>query len=423
MNNSYKYLIISLLVLILSVASIILFDVKNESSNVNILSTQKDDAEYTAEMIRASGKCAQCHLNETPAVLNNFSHSKHSKVGVNCYDCHRVVKGQKSVEHSGFLISEKVTSLSCAQCHSTQYDQFLKSRHAAPAWAAVMGRDAFTKEQIEYSEKFHPGATDRARNALALAEGQATIDKGCAVCHKIGRPNHDGSVGECTGCHSAHRTSVALARAPETCGSCHLGPDHSQLEIYKESKHGVMFATFKDTMNLNAPPRQLTTKDMPIPTCATCHMSGLEGQKFTHDVTERLSYWLFAPISKKRPHYEKAQAEMKATCMKCHASSQIDQFYKESEAVVDDTNEKIAKIKIIFDELKKDNLLTPEPFDEPIEFLYFDIWHYFGRTAKHGAFMGGGDYVQWHGSYEIIHKTKEFKEMADEIRKNAKEKK
>ncbi len=34
--------------------------------------------------------------------------------------------------------------------------------------------------------------------------------------------------------------------------------------------------------------------------------------------------------------------------------------------------------------------------------MYFDLWHYFGRTAKHGAYMGGADYVQWHGNYELI---------------------
>ena len=68
-----------------------------------------------------------------------------------------------------------------------------------------------------------------------------------------------------------------------------MGPDHSQIEIYHESKHGVLFNAQKAHMNLAARPKQLTTKDMPVPTCATCHMSGLEGQKVTHDVTERLS--------------------------------------------------------------------------------------------------------------------------------------
>ena len=66
--------------------------------------------------------------------------------------------------------------------------------------------------------------------------------------------------------------------------------------------------------------------------------------------------------------------------------------------------------------LRRDKLLTPAPFDEPIEFLYFDYWHYFGRTAKHGAFMGGADFVQWHGNYELLSKFVELRKMAGEIR-------
>ena len=34
-----------------------------------------------------------------------------------------------------------------------------------------------------------------------------------------------------------------------------MGPDHSQLEIFNESKHGVLFAAQKDQMRLDAPPQ------------------------------------------------------------------------------------------------------------------------------------------------------------------------
>ncbi len=160
-----------------------------------------------------------------------------------------------------------------------------------------------------------------------------------------------------------------------------MGPDHSQLEIYNESKHGILFRAQKLNMNLNADPKKLTTKDMPVPTCATCHMSGLEGQKFTHDVTERLSYWLFAAKSEKRPTYEQGQIEMKETCLKCHTKPHVENFYANAEAAVEATNEKVIEAKKIIEDLRRENLLTPEPFDEPIEFIYFDYWHYYGRTA------------------------------------------
>ena len=47
-----------------------------------------------------------------------------------------------------------------------------------------------------------------------------------------------------------------------------MGPDHSQIEIYEESKHGVLFAAQRDEMNLSADPMELSVEDMPVPTCA-----------------------------------------------------------------------------------------------------------------------------------------------------------
>ena len=90
-------------------------------------------------------------------------------------------------------------------------------------------------------------------------------------------------------------------------------PDHSQIEIYNESKHGTLFNAQRNVLDLDVDPKRLTTADMPIPTCATCHMSGLDGLKVTHDTTERLSYWLFAEVSEPRPGDLAGQTEMKET--------------------------------------------------------------------------------------------------------------
>lgn len=377
---------------------------------------QVELAQPTAAMVAATGKCATCHLRETGAVVHEYRRSEHARRGVNCLDCHRPLPEQEAQEHRGFTISAGVTAASCAQCHRTEYQQYLRSRHAAPAFAAVLGAEPFTEEQIEQAERFHPGAVRRPPNALARQEGEAAIAKGCVACHSIGRPNADGSIGTCTACHARHQASVALAREPETCGQCHMGPDHSQLEIFNESKHGALFNAQHDDLNLDAEPKELTVADMWVPSCATCHMSGLEGQGVTHDVTERLSYWLFAEISEKRPTYAQGQAQMKEICLKCHTTGHVDRFYEEAEAVLVDTNRKVAEGMRIVADLRAEGLLTPAPFDEPIEFVAFDFWHYYGRTAKHGAFMGGADFVQWHGNYELEALRVELEEMAREIR-------
>ena len=107
---------------------------------------------------------------------------------------------------------------------------------------------------------------------------------------------------------------------------------------------------------------------------------------------------------------------MKEVCLKCHTSPQVNTFYREAEEVVVATNEKVEQVNRIMASLREEGLLSPEPFDEVIEFIEFDYWHYYGRTAKHGAFMGGADFVQWHGNYELLSKRIEIEELAKALR-------
>ena len=384
---------------------------------VNARRPGRETERASAALVRATGKCAECHRKEQHSIVHEYEMSKHAREGVNCLDCHQPAAGQPKQQHNGFTISTHVTAASCKGCHAEVYDQFLRSRHAAPAWAAVAGPKDFTEEQVAFSEKYHPGACKRPPNSLAVLEGGAATKSGCASCHSVGRPNPDGTIGTCTACHTRHTSSVEIARLPSTCGQCHLGPDHSQLEIYTESKHGVMFAAQRPLLRLDTPPKELTAKDQFVPTCTTCHMSGLNGLKVTHDTSERLSYTLFAEVTTKRPDFAKAQEAMKNVCKQCHTEPIVERVYREAEAVVGVTNTKVSDVKKLVDALRKEGVLKGGPFTHPIDFAYFDLWHYYGRTAKHGAFMGGADYVQWHGNYPILKHTVEIRKMADELRR------
>lgn len=364
------------------------------------------------ELIRASGRCAECHRRETPAVVAEYERSGHARGGVTCLDCHTPAKGQAGIEHRGFTIAGGLSSANCRACHARQYEEYVRSRHAAPAWAAVRGAQDFPDSAIAFAEQYHPGAVRRPPNPIAVLEGASARASGCLACHDVGRPNPDGSIGTCTDCHARHLASVALARQPETCGQCHMGPDHSQIEIYDESKHGVLYRLQWPTMRLDAAPQRLTTTDMPVPTCATCHLSGLNGGATTHDVGQRLSWWLFADVSEHRPDWQRSRNAMAAVCLNCHTRPTVDSVYAQADAVVASTNDKVREAEALVAGLRQRHLITPQPFDEPIEFAVFDLWHYYGRTAKHGAFMGGPDFVQWHGNYQLLLKTAELRDMA-----------
>jgi hypothetical protein len=384
---------------------------------INYQRPRVETEQPTAALVRASGKCAECHSQQQYSIVHEYELSMHARKGVNCLDCHQPAANQQKQEHHGFVIATKLTAGNCRSCHEGIYQEFLRSRHAAPAWAAVYGEQGLTAAQVDFSERYQPGGTRRPPHPFVKIEGASAMTSGCVQCHSVGRPNDDGTIGNCTSCHTRHTTSVAIAREPTTCAQCHMGPDHSQIEIYDESKHGIMFSAQRRLLNLDAPPASLTTRDMFVPTCATCHMSGLNGQKVTHDPSERLSYYLADAITKPRPNYAAAQANMKQICNQCHTKPLIDRVYQQAEDVVKTTNARVQDGLDIMNGLRKDGVIASQPFSQPIDFLYFDLWHYDGRTSKHGAFMGGADFVQWHGNYPMIQKLTELRAQAGELRR------
>jgi hydroxylamine dehydrogenase len=378
---------------------------------------QVESEQPSAALVRATGKCAECHARTQYSVVHEYEMSRHAAKGINCLDCHQPAANQEKKDHHGFTISAKLTAGNCRSCHESIYQQFLHSRHAATAWAAIYGEKGLTPEQVNFSETYQPGGTRRPPHPFVQLEGGPAMASGCEQCHSVGKPNSDGTIGNCTSCHTRHTSSVRIARLPSTCAQCHMGPDHSQIEIYEESKHGLMFQAQERLLNLDAPPGTLTTRDMFIPTCATCHMSGINGVGVTHDPSERLSYYLANAVSERRPNYAAAQAKMKLICSQCHTPSIPDRVYTQAEQVVQSTNTKVLAAQDIVTAVRKDGVVSGPPFSQPIDFVYFDLWHYDGRTSKHAAFMGGADFVQWHGNYPILQKTVELKAMAAELRK------
>src|SRR6478672_8808899 len=245
------------------IAVVIAFALIVSAFLVNRARPRSETDQPSASLVRASGKCAECHSQQQYSVVHEYEMSLHAQKGINCLECHQPATGQDKKEHHGFVVSTKLTAGNC------------RSRHAAPSWAAVYGQAGLTPEQVDFSERFQPGGTRRPAHPLTTLEGPSATTSGCAQCHSVGKPNDDGTIGTCTACHTRHTSSVAIARLPTTCGQCHMGPDHSQLEIYDESKHGIMFHAQEKLLNLEAAPKSLTTRDMFVPTCATCHMSGI----------------------------------------------------------------------------------------------------------------------------------------------------
>jgi len=198
-------------------------------------------------------KCVDCHAQNHAVVdiTEQWKASKHAKNGVGCLACHGAAEGDADKwKHEGYTMTHVPTPKDCAVCHEREVKEFDSSHHSKAA------------EFI--------GSLD---NILGeIAEGGPAANMGCKQCHGstvkidangvpvagtwpntgIGRINPDGSKGSCTACHTRHLFSRAQGREPQTCGRCHMGPDHPQIEIYQESKHGIMFTAFRERMALDS---------------------------------------------------------------------------------------------------------------------------------------------------------------------------
>lgn len=369
-------------------------------------------------LAQSNNECVECHARTTPGIVQQYGHSSMAAAEVECQDCHEVdVDYPGATEHEGTYVLSSPTTAMCEECHAQEVAQYNQSRHALPAYVAYAGSQDLSAEHLAMYEAIPEGdySPDKSRNAIAELEGEDLRKFTCEGCHNIGKPAADGSIGECQQCHLRHEFSLEQARKPETCNACHIGPDHPQYEIYVESPHGIAYHTQGDEhWNWDAEPGTLETADFQAPTCAICHISGFGTQATTHDVGDRLTWYLFAPISTRRPAWQDNKTRMQGVCLECHNQNFLDEFYISADKATERVNEWVVESNEIVAPLKENGLLTSEPFDEPIDFVYFNLWHHWGRTAKFGVWMQGPDYSQWHGAYEVLHELAELRELTDE---------
>ena len=395
-----------------------------------VVTTMEDDA------------CASCHKDKHPGLYQQWKQSKHAQNNVGCIDCHEAaVTDVDAFAHNGHNIAVIVSPKDCANCHNKIVDEFKRSYHTRAG-------------QILPAEQ---------NNVFgAIVGGPASVVVGCAQCHGsrveldennrpsvgwpntgIGRVNPDGSNGACTACHPRHNFSRAVARTPEACGKCHLGPDHPQIEIYTESKHGNIYYSGVHDLNMESDDWVAGIDYSATPTCATCHIGAAPGISSSHDMDERLSVNLRAKVSYKinlirladgkqydlpvniappkmgetyTPPAGKGEPgkvveiltsdnrrdNMKQVCKACHSSDHTNQHYENLDDFVDLYNNKFAiPTSSMMAALKEKGFLNSVPNDQWIEWLWWEIWHHEGRRARSGAAMMAPDYAWWHGIYDV----------------------
>lgn len=400
--------------------------------------------ELYLELSKEAIACIECHKKESPGITADWGASAHARIGITCITCHRCEEGCPALSRAHYKqyqrpdskygtsayrvpVAALVSPMLCARCHFNEVKEYSRSKHA---------------NSLELIWKIDPWL----RSGMA---GETERITGCSVCHGsilkvkdgkitsegwpnvgVGRINVDGSRGSCTSCHTRHKFFRAEARKPEACGQCHLGPDHPQVEIYNESIHGAIYRSEGYQWNWDASVEDwVPGQAYRSPTCAVCHMCNVGTTAMTHDVTERLSWELQAPLTVRPSDFKPFPAKtdwkvernkMKTVCLQCHGKLWVDNHYIQLDRVIGEYNNVYFKpAQEMMNRLYKNALLNRSlPFDEQLEVEFYELWHHEGRRARMGAAMMAPDYTWWHGFYECTKRYNIIMKMAHDLLDN-----
>ncbi len=391
--------------------------------------------------------CVECHTEVTPGIVRDWEVSAHAAEDVGCEMCH----GEDHQSADDTELVTTVTARSCKLCHRERYNEFETSKHAL-AWDAMKAMPTTHWKPME------------------LIDGM----KGCGGCHKIGLKSNEeiarlkeaGSgygFASCDSCHTRHTFSVAEAREPEACATCHMGFDHPQWEMYSTSKHGVRH-TLKRAGVL--PESALA------PTCQTCHMPG--GNHDVHTAwgflavrtdglapypgedetwwadrvtilqalgvldpdgrpTARLKVVAEAQVARLTAEEFDVQRErMVAVCSECHSSKFALGELAKGDGMIREADRLLAEAIRIVSGLYADGLLEkPASYayafpdllafhdsPTPIENRLFLMHLKHRMRAFQGVFHNNPDYALWYGWNEMQLDLTEIRAMAKELRRD-----
>ncbi len=384
-------------------------------------------------------KCEECHAKVSPGVVKDFNRGKMSKY-LTCKSCH-------GSAHTSASDAEKVqlpTISTCKKCHETQVKQYMSGKHAL----GLLPITAF------------PGFAHKQPKAFIAGQ------KGCNGCHNLGIT--DEHVREkttfrkyykygmdCQNCHTRHAFSKQEALQPEACNSCHTGFDHAQWEFWFHSKHGAAYVTDR--------------KAHRGPTCQDCHMAGGDHRVMTSwgflalrlpeedkewlgyrvtilkalgvldasgKPTKRLELVKAAKLARlDKKSFEEERAKMLAICEKCHSATFSKENLKNADLMIKAADKLFAEAIEVVAGLYRDGIIKKEtnqatwPYPDLLNFyevnthieeILYEMFMDHRMKTFQAAFHNNPDYTTWYGYAKLKKDLVEIKELAAQMRREAK---
>jgi hydroxylamine dehydrogenase len=464
-----------------------------------------------APLSKATQSCVACHSSVTPGIVADWEKSRHSTttvsealkkrtlerrisvksapqglgdIVVGCAECHTLAPGEHTdtFDHNGFKIHVLVSPSDCATCHPVEREQY-DSNLMSNAHANLKENSLYMSlvNSVDGTKTFKDGGF------LTGLPDERTYSESCFYCHGtkvvvkeiatretamgamkfpvlegwpnqgVGRVNPDGTRGSCTPCHTRHRFSIEMARAPYTCSECHKGPDVPAFGVYMVSKHGNIYSSECKSWDMEKVPWTVG-RDFSAPTCAACHVSLLATQdgvtaERSHRMNDRSAWRIFGLIyahpSPKSPNttsirnkaglplptgltgepapdfvidakeQDRRRERMKSVCAPCHSRGWVDEHYARLENTIRTTNDQtLAATAVLLDAWQQSAAEGPgqgaDIFDEAIEKMWVEQWLFFANSTRFSSAMAGADYGAFaNGRWYMSKNLEEMKDLLE----------
>ena len=272
-------------------------------------------------------ECIECHKNETPAAVKQWQSSSHAP-NVSCSACH-------GTDHDAILKGDAPADAKvCGRCHEKPYQEHVSSKHGLglhSGWGCT--RNLTKRDPRECRFCHEEGSTllkTSVQCARFLTQTSEMGSLGCNRCHQVEN--------SCASCHTNHITDLAAVRAPESCATCHMGPDHPQWEMWQTSRHGVLYTALGEEAG---------------PTCQRCHMT--EG---SHDVSSGITMSP-AMVQSSSDQFNLRRDEMIVICMQCHSRTFAERELQSGDSILEQSQALIKEAAAIIRDIADRDLLIP----------------------------------------------------------------